>query len=259
MNNLLNITIVQTSLIWQDKKKNFEHFDKLLSKLKNQTDIIVLPEMFTTGFSMKSKELAEKMDGISVKWMINKSKELNVVIIGSIIIEENNKYYNRLLWVYPDGNILKYDKRHLFRMANEHKYFSPGKTKLIVEYKGWKICPLICYDLRFPVWSRNKEDYDILIYIANWPGIRSYQWKTLLVARAIENQVYVVGVNRIGEDGNEIYYSGDSSITNPIGKKLLNPNYFSESIESIDLSLDDLNDLRKSFPVKMDRDDFDII
>ena len=145
MNQTLNITIVQSNLIWQDKNGNFNHFNKLLSGLKDQTDIIVLPEMFTTGFSMNSKELAERMDGISVKWMNDKAQELNAVIVGSIIIEENDNFYNRLLWVYPDGNILKYDKRHLFRMADEHKYFSAGNIKLVVEYKGWKICPLVCY------------------------------------------------------------------------------------------------------------------
>lgn len=259
MDQILNVTIVQSDLIWQNKNKNFDHFNNLLSELKDLTDIIVLPEMFTTGFSMNSKELAESMDGLSVKWMKDKAQELNAVLVGSVIIEENSNFYNRLLWVYPDGNILNYDKRHLFRMADEHKFFSAGNVKLVVEYKGWKICPLVCYDLRFPVWSRNQEDFDLLIYIANWPEKRKHPWKTLLMARAMENQVYVVGVNRIGTDANEIIYSGDSVIVDPKGNILVNTEAFSESVETLTLSLKKLNDFRETFPLRMDKDEFNII
>ncbi len=259
MNQNLSITIIQSDLKWQDKIANRNYFGKLLEKTDKKSDLIILPEMFTTGFSMNSKVLAETMDGDSISWMKNVARSLDSVIIGSLIIEENRNYYNRLLWVYPDGNVLKYDKRHLFRMAEENKYYAAGNLKLIVEYKAWKICPLVCYDLRFPVWCRNQEDFDMLIFIANWPEKRNQTWKTLLLARAIENQVYVIGVNRIGTDANDIDYSGDSAIIDPKGNLISDTKPNEESVETVELSLQELNKFRENFPVSMDKDDFRLI
>ncbi|NOZ46991.1 MAG: amidohydrolase [Chlorobi bacterium] len=259
MNDNLKITLVQSNLKWHDKDANMNHFNKLLTENTLNTDIVILPEMFTTGFSMNSKQLAEKMDGESIKWMQNLSAKIDTVLVGSLIIEENGKYYNRLLWVYPDGNILKYDKRHLFRMAGENNFYTQGNTKIIIEYKDWRICPLVCYDLRFPVWSRNTEDYDLLIFIANWPEQRKKAWNTLLMARAIENQAYVAGVNRIGKDNNGINYSGNSVLIDPKGIIKSSINEYEESMETIELSMIELNNFRQTFPVKMDSDNFQIL
>ena len=208
----LRITTIQSNLSWEDKQANLQHFDKLLSPLKGITDLVILPEMFTTGFSMNAAGLAETINGSSIKWMAQQAKRLNAIITGSIIFEENNQYFNRLIWMSPDGQIQSYDKRHLFTLAKEHKTYTAGQQKLILKYKGWKICPLICYDLRFPAWSRNQEDYDLLIYVANWPKQRAHHWRSLLMARAIENQSFVVGVNRIGIDPKENFYSGDTTL-----------------------------------------------
>ena len=250
MDRDLNVTIIQPDIVWQNKSENTDKLARLFKKIKKPTDVIVLPEMFNTGFSMKSIELAEEMDGSTVNWMKKSAGELNSVIIGSLIIEENQQFFNRLMWVYPDGNILHYDKRHLFRMAGEHEHYSQGNLKLIVEYKGWKICPLICYDLRFPVWSRNKENYDVLIYIANWPAKRNHVWKTLLLARAMENQVFCIGVNRVGSDANKISYSGDSAIIDPNGNYILEAESKSDQVQSGNLSMTELIKIRETFPVK---------
>ncbi|MFL5754547.1 MAG: nitrilase-related carbon-nitrogen hydrolase, partial [Bacteroidia bacterium] len=213
----LTITIVQSPLHWEAPDANLSMFNKKLDTITEATDLIVLPEMFTTGFAVEREHVAEEQEGKGLQWMRKKAKEKNCVITGSIAVKENGKLYNRLYWVEPDGNYKHYDKRHLFRMAKENNFFTPGERKIICELKGWKICPLICYDLRFPVWSRNKwtreeggesrditlkADYDVLIYVANWPEVRSFPWKSLLIARAIENQCYTIGVNRIGADGN---------------------------------------------------------
>jgi omega-amidase len=254
----LKISIVQTSLYWQDKAANLKMFEQLLAPLKNNTDVIVLPEMFSTGFTMQAKEFAEAMNGATVKWMRTMARELNARIIGSIIIEENGHYYNRLIWVEPWDIFGTYDKRHLFRMAEEHHYYSPGKTKLIETIKGWRICPLICYDLRFPVWSRNKNDYDVLLYIANWPERRSHAWKNLLMARAIENQSYVIGVNRIGEDGNGVSHSGDSAIIDPKGFVISKTQAHQINVETVELNYNELAEYRKVFPVGLDADEFNI-
>ena len=220
INNKIKISIIQSDIVWEDVNENLKRFSQKVSDLEDKTDIIVLPEMFTTGFSMKSKELAETMEGKTVSWLKDYSKKVNALIIASLIISENGEFYNRLICAFPDGKIEHYNKRHLFRMANENNYYSQGTKKLIIEYKGWRIRPLICYDLRFPVWSRNKNDYDLLVYIANWPERRNESWKTLLKARAIENQAFLVGVNRIGKDKNNVIYSGDSALISPQGNLL---------------------------------------
>lgn len=255
------ITTIQTHLFWEDVQKNLEHFDEKINEIDGPVDIIVLPEMFTTGFTMNPEMLAEQHGGKGLQWMMQKSKEKNCVIVGSISVKENANFYNRLYWAKPGGTYEYYDKRHLFRMGNEDEHYTPGNKKLIINYKGWKICPLVCYDLRFPVWSRNRKDntYDVLIYVANWPEVRSYPWKQLLIARAIENQAYVVGVNRIGEDGNQINHSGDSSIINPRGEIISQTLAHQDKLETTHLSYSYLQDFRKVFPVMLDGDDFEIV
>lgn len=208
----LTITTIQANLVWEDKSRNLKYFNQVFNSLQGQTDLIVLPEMFTTGFSMNAVTLAESMDGEGVKWMAKKAKEHNAVIAGSLIIKEEDHFFNRLIWMPPNGEVQYYDKRHLFTLAKEDRTYTAGSEKLIVDYKGWKICPLVCYDLRFPAWSRNMEDYDLLIYVANWPKSRAHHWKSLLIARAIENQAYVIGVNRVGVDKKENVYTGDTSV-----------------------------------------------
>ena len=256
----LKITIIQSSLYWENCDKNLEQFSYKISLIKEQTDLIVLPEMFTTGFSMQPEKHAESMAGKTVNWMRVEANKKQCVITGSFICIENGKYYNRLVWMQPDGNFSTYDKRHLFSMANEDKHYTSGDKKIIEEIKGWKIYPLICYDLRFPVWSRNMRSstYDILIYVANWPERRSHPWKALLLARAIENQCYVVGENRVGNDGNEIYYSGDSCVINFKGETISTIVPHDESSETISLSYSELAEFRKQFPVLNDGDDFEI-
>jgi predicted amidohydrolase len=269
--NDLKITIIQSNLQWENKELNLKMFSEKISNISESTDLIILPEMFTTGFSMSPQKFAEPMNGITVNWMKEKAKEKACVITGSFICEEEGQYFNRLVWMHPDGNYNIYDKRHLFRMAKEDDYYSAGQKKLIVELKGWKICPLVCYDLRFPVWTRNKlvrysnEDssstieYDLLIFVANWPEVRSYPWKTLLLARAIENQCYVVGLNRVGNDGNDIYHSGDSAIINAKGGVISKTNPHEDSTETITLNYSELAGFRKSFPAMLDADAFEIL
>ena len=256
----LFITTIQTHLFWEDVDANISHFDEKISAITSHTDIIVLPEMFTTGFTMKPEQLAEEHGGKGLQWMIHKAKEKNCVIVGSISVKENALFYNRLYWVNADGTYQQYNKRHLFRMGNEHEYYTAGEQKIIINYKGWKICPLVCYDLRFPVWSRNTKNnaYDVLIYVANWPEVRSFPWKQLLIARAIENQSYVVGVNRIGVDGNEIQYSGDSCVLNPKGELISKTLVSKDVIETVTISSSYIKEFRIAFPVLMDGDDFEI-
>ena len=258
MQDKLNITIVQSDLVWENIDANLQNFSKKLENLQN-SDLIILPEMFNTGFSMNSKSLAEKTDGKSLKWLINLAKEKQSAVIASLIIEENQQFFNRLYFVLPNGDLQFYNKRHLFRMANEHNYYSPGKEELIVNYKGWRIKPLVCYDLRFPVWARNKNNYDLLIYIANWPERRNEPWKILLKARAIENQSYVVGVNRVGPDGNDVVFSGDSAVINPKGEVISKTKAHEERVETVEISLSELNDFKEKFPAYIDADNFEII
>jgi omega-amidase len=256
----LKITLVQTELEWENAPANLKRFNKILQGIgKNKTDIILLPEMFTTGFTMNAKQLAERMDGESVQWMRELAAKKNAVVCGSLVIEDKKKFYNRLVWMRPDGTYEYYDKRHLFRMANEHLTYSSGKKKLIVEWKGWKICPLVCYDLRFPVWSRNTGDYDLLLYVANWPERRRYAWSQLLIARAIENQCFVAGLNRVGVDGKNISYTGDSVVLDPFGEKSSRIKPAKVQVETVKLDPKVLLNARKNFPVMMDKDRFRIL
>ena len=272
----LKITFIQSDLHWENKSKNLEMFSQKIASISEVTDLIVLPEMFTTGFSMKPELFAEPMTGPTINWMKEKAKEKNCVITGSFICDDNGTHFNRLVWMNVDGTYETYDKRHLFRMGDEDNHYGHGEKKIIVELKGWKICPLICYDLRFPVWARNtriessgknqesgqKKEinlaYDVLIYVASWPERRSHPWKSLLIARAIENQCYTVGVNRIGTDGNDIYHSGDSVVLNFKGERISKTASEKESVETITLNYNELSEFRKIFPVMLDADSFEI-
>jgi omega-amidase len=242
-------------LVWENKKTNLTQIEEQISSLQDGIDIIVLPEMFNTGFTMNPAPFAEKMDGDTLKWMRELSEKKNAVITGSIIISEGDGYYNRLIWMLPNGSFSKYDKKHLFSLAGEDNYYKSGTQKLIVEYKGWKICPMVCYDLRFPVWLRNTENYDCLIVVANWPERRIFHWEQLLIARAIENQSYVIGVNRVGHDGNDFYYNGNSMVVDPMGKIMVK--LVDMSTEYIaKLSYDKINKIRTDLPFLNDRDQF---
>ena len=258
MNNL-NFSCIQSDLVWENIDSNLNMFSEKLKLISKDTDIVILPEMFTTGFSMNSLQLAESMNGKSVNWMKEQAKKQNKIIIGSVIIKENKNYYNRCITMFPNGEYFTYDKGHLFRMEKEHEDFTKGKTKTIFKHNGWRICTLICYDLRFPVWSRNKNDYDLMIYIASWPESRREVWNTLLKARAIENQSYVIGVNRIGKDGEGITYSGDTVIIDPKGRIIQKAKDYQEEIINADLSLSELNQFREKFPVFLDADEFKLV
>lgn len=253
----LRITLVQTSLYWEDKVANLRQFDQMLTPLAGQTDLVILPEMFTTGFSMNAAALAEDMQGQTMQWLARKALDIQAVIAGSFIAKENEKFFNRLVWMRPDGSYETYDKRHLFTYAREHHYYTAGKEHLLVELKGWKILPLVCYDLRFPVWSRNVQDYDLLIYVANFPERRSHAWKSLLVARAIENLTYTIGVNRVGNDGNDIYYSGDSVLLDFAGQSLYQISHV-EDVFTTTLSYQALQEFRQRFAFLNDRDHFNL-
>ena len=256
--NDLKMTIIQSNLHWENKEENLAMFSQKIAAVAESTDLIVLPEMFTTGFSMQPEKFAETMEDETVNWLKEKARKKNCVITGSFICEEKGKYYNRLVWMRPDGRYSTYDKRHLFSMGDENNHYTAGKNKIIETIKGWKICPLICYDLRFPVWSRTAKTnpYDVLIYVANWPERRNHPWKTLLLARAIENQSYVIGVNRVGDDGNQIYHSGDSAVINAKGEIISKTAAHVEATETVTLSASELQEFRKQFPVLNDADDF---
>ena len=255
----LKITTIQSNLLWENISENLQNFENKIKTISNKTDIIVLPEMFSTGFSMSPSKFAQSMDGTAVNWMKKMSANSKALMLGSLIIEDKGKYFNRLLAITPNGNVQYYDKKHLFGMAGENECYEEGKTKLIFDFKGWKICPLICYDLRFPVWSRNQNNYDVLVYVANWPEKRSNHWKILLQARAVENQSYVVGVNRIGEDGNQNKYSGDTCVFDPNGQKISTTEAYMESIETVILSKNLLTEIRKLLPFSKDMDNFVLV
>ncbi len=257
--NDLKVTIIQADLAWENKEENINKFSSFIGEIKEETDLIILPEMFSTGFTMKTEKLAEDFKGETIQWMKNIAKDKNAVLIGSIIVKVRELYYNRLIIMHPNGNIEYYDKRHLFRMGNEHYVYTKGKKKHISDINEWKIRPLICYDLRFPVWSRNENDYDVLVYIANWPENRRDAWLTLLIARAIENQCYVIGVNRVGQDGNAISYSGDSVVIDPKGRIISETKPYKESVETLKLSISELTEFRQKFPVDLDADKFNVI
>ncbi|MBL7746942.1 MAG: amidohydrolase [Chitinophagaceae bacterium] len=270
----LSITLIQTNLNWENKAANLQMLEEKISSIKKGTEVVVLPEMFTTGFSMKPRQLAETMDGETVQWMKRIAAEKRIVLTGSVIIEDQQMvlgeaesiappYYNRLIWMLPNGQYGVYDKRHRFAYAGEDEHFSAGSKRLIASVKGWKINLLVCYDLRFPVWARQspfleEAEYDILIYVANWPERRSHAWKTLLQARAIENQCYVVGVNRVGTDGNDIYYSGESMVIDPLGEVLYTKKD-AEDIFTITLDRTHLQAVREKLPFLKDADGFQMI
>lgn len=252
---ILRVTLIQSDIVWEQPAVNRENYNKLLKEV-GQTDLIVFPEMFTTGFSMQPVRLKETMDGKTVQWMKRVALEKKAAVTGTLIIEEEGKYYNRCLWISPGGSIKHYDKRHLFTMAGEHQHYTAGQERFIIEHMGWRFCPLICYDLRFPVWSRNNENYDVLLYMTNWPAARHHVWKNLLVARAIENQSYCIGVNRVGTDGSGKNYRGDSALIDPKGfATFLGP---AGKVETFKISYSELQHFRQVFPVLNDRDNFSL-
>jgi len=255
MKQNLNCSLIQSNIFWENVDKNLLHFEKLISKIA-ETDIILLPEMFNTAFCPKSSHLAQTMEGKTINWMREISKQKNCSIAGTLMVIEKNKVFNRLVWISEKGEIHTYDKHHLFSLIKEERYISKGNGRLIIEEKGWKICPLICYDLRFPVFSRNNMDYDLLIYLANWPIKRIDAWHTLLKARSIENQCYTIGVNRVGEDGNGVPFNGHSLVFDAFGKELFSASENKEEVLQIILSLDDLKLKRRQMNFLQDRDDF---
>jgi len=279
----LTITLIQPDLCWEDKTANLGHFETLIEGIKEKTQLVILPEMFSTGFSMRPAALAETMDGPTVAWMKQMAARKKIILTGSLIIEEEGHYYNRLIWMLPNGQYGIYDKRHRFAYAGEDEQYTPGHRRLIASVNGWKVNLLVCYDLRFPVWSRQQmqrppmpvtqppatpgpdpseaptvaPEYDLLVYVANWPERRSHAWKTLLQARAIENQVYVVGVNRVGNDGNNIYHSGDSMVVDPLGEVLYHA-HKEESVFTCTLQREKLEEVRARLPFWKDADQFRI-
>jgi omega-amidase len=251
----LHLSLIQADIVWENKAANLEQYERYIEDIKVKKEVIVLPEMFSTGFSMNTAELAETMDGPTVSWMKATAAKHRAILTGSMIIEEEGHYYNRLLWVLPNGQTGQYDKRHLFGYGEEDRHYSPGSKRLIVSVNGWKICPLICYDLRFPVWARNTGiAYDVLLYVANWPEKRSLAWKTLLQARAIENMCYTIGLNRVGTDGKNIHYSGDSSVFGPLGETLWQGR--EAGSHSFVLERATLEQARQQFPFINDADKF---
>lgn len=271
----LTITTIQSNISWEDKAANLRMFEQKIAGMEEKTEIVVLPEMFSTGFSMRPEALAETMQGETIEWMKRVSRENGIVLTGSIMIKEEENYFNRLIWMLPNEKFGYYDKRHLFAFGEEDKHYSPGNKRLIASVKGWKINLQVCYDLRFPVWARNRvfdsaqtqeqststslstSEYDVLIYVANWPERRSHAWKTLLCARAIENQCYVVGVNRVGNDGNNVYHSGNSLVIDPLGQVLYHM-ADEEDVNTITLQKELLEEVRSKFPFWKDADSFKI-
>ena len=269
----LKITTIQFDIIWENKTANLQKLDKILRGLP-ETDVIILPEMFTTGFSMSPEKLAEPMSGEVVNWLKIKALSLNAAVTGSFICAENGQYFNRLIWMQPDGIFFQYDKRHLFSLAGEQAHYTEGSERITVEWRGWRICPLICYDLRFPVWSRNTPNfqqsetsktvkindtpyYDVLIYVANWASARAHAWKSLLIARAIENQTYVIGVNRVGLDGNNVEYNGDTAVIDYVGEKIFEVSGKEDFTTTI-LNRGKLMEFRNKFGFLTDQDSFKI-
>jgi omega-amidase len=261
MSQLL-VTLIQTNLHWEDKAANLQMLEEQIQEIGQPTQLVVLPEMFSTGFSMQPEKLAETMDGPSIQWMRSMAIKHKIILTGSLIIEEAGQYFNRLIWMLPNGSHGHYDKRHRFAFAGEDQHYSNGNKRLIASVNGWKVNLQICYDLRFPVWARqqttDQPEYDLLIYVANWPERRSHAWKSLLIARAIENQCYVIGVNRVGEDGKGISHSGDSMVIDPLGEVL-----FSKTKEActhtIALNKSTVEEVRSKFPFWKDADPFQIL
>lgn len=253
----MRIAIFQTALIWQQPENNRNLIEKYLHTCNETFDLLILPEMFTTGFTMTPSEIAESMNGITIQWLKNLAREKKIAVTGSLIIKEQEQFYNRLVFIFPNGTLEWYDKRHLFSLAGEEKVYTKGREKRIIEYKGWKICPLICYDLRFPVFSRNIESYDLLIYVANWPKPRINAWNTLLKARAIENMVYTVGVNRIGNDANQLEYTGSSQVVDYLGNEILNAQE-NQGVFVVEIDKENMLETRKKLNFLNDRDVFEL-
>jgi predicted amidohydrolase len=253
--NLLTISYCQFDVLWEDSPGNIKKIENAIANIDSSIDLLVLPEMFHCGFTMQPHRVAETMDGRVVGWMRNESAKRGFGIMGSVVIKEAGVYYNRLVVATPDGGLDWYDKRHLFRMGGEHEQYRAGDSKLVVDYLGWKIRPLVCYDLRFPVWSRNQNDCDVLVYVANWPEVRAHVWNTLLMARAIENQCYVLGVNRVGQD-NSLTYGGHSVLIGPKGEMLSKAKVHHEDLVISTIKLDELQAFRNKFPVHLDADTF---
>lgn len=251
------VSLIQAPLVWENPSENRFYFEQNIKAISQQTDLIVLPEMFTSGFTMNPKQVAETMKGETIEWLINLAKEKNVAIVGSLVIQEKEHFFNRLVFVFPSGKLEYYDKRHLFTLAGEEKVYQPGNEKKIIEYNNWKICLQVCYDLRFPVFARNIEEYDLLIYVANWPSVRTNAWDILLKARAVENLAYVVGVNRIGLDGNGHEYVGHSQVIDELGNYLLEPQR-NEHVFHVALDKEKMLETRKKLNFLNDRDDFSI-
>jgi omega-amidase len=257
MNSHLRVTLVQSEIAWEAPAANRHRLAEHFRGLAGHTDLIVLPEMFSTGFSMDAAAFAESMNGPTVGWMREEAAAMGCVITGSLIVQDQGHYFNRLVWARPDGSLEHYDKRHLFRMAGEHAHYAAGGSRLTVELKGWRVCPLICYDLRFPVWSRSRDDFDMLLYVANWPARRARAWAALLRARAIENLCYVAAVNRIGRDGNGASYVGDSVALDFLGQPVSSEGG-GDRVETAVLDLESLNAYRASFPAHLDADGFEL-
>lgn len=257
MKNDLRLTLVQTDLVWEDPEANRSNIERLLQECQ-PSDVVLLPEMFPTGFSMNPEPLAEDMNGPTARWMKGMAKQLDSALAGSVIIREAEKFYNRLIWAEPDGTIRHYDKRHRFSFAGEDAKYTAGTERPTWTWRGCRIRPQVCYDLRFPVWSRNDDDYDFLFYVACWPERRSHPWKSLLVSRAIENMAFVAGLNRVGKDGNGVTHSGDSAVLNALGEVIASAKPNKTEILHVVLSADELRQARERFRFLQDRDSFEI-
>jgi len=255
----LRVTLIQRSLVWESPAENRALCGDQLRSLRGQTDLIVLPEMFTTGFTMEPERLAETTGGPTWDWLQSQAREIDAAVCASVMAADGDRYVNRLVFALPDGAIHHYDKRHLFRMGGEHDHYSAGTRHLVVAFRGWRIAPLVCYDLRFPVWSRRRPDYDydLLLYVANWPSRRAFAWRQLLIARAIENQTFVAGVNRIGEDGLGVHHDGDSAIHDPVGAEMLTLGS-TAGMATVNLDRSALDSFREKFPAHLDADPFDL-
>jgi predicted amidohydrolase len=250
----LKVTLLQQPLVWMDGPANLRHFDRQLEQIHGR-DVIVLPEMFTTGFAMEAAVQSQPEEDV-IAWMHEKAQQTNALVAGSAALQTERGPVNRFLLVEPEGSVHRYDKRHLFRMADEHHHYEAGNERVVFEWRGWRILPLVCYDLRFPVWSRNRNDYDLVLYVANWPAPRSLHWQALLTARAIENQAYVLGCNRVGTDGNGHHYRGDSRVIDPQGEIIATAEPHQATLIHAELSLTALTDYREKFPAWQDADAF---
>lgn len=265
MGDLLRVSLVQGDTRWHDPSGNREYYGELIAPLQGQTDVVILPETFTSGFSNDAIDQAEGVNGPTVDWLKEQARKLDAAVTGSVQVRTDHGVFNRMYFVTPDGGVKHYDKRHLFRYGREHERYAPGKDRIIVDFRGWKICPLVCYDLRFPVFSRNgydastqQSDYDLVIYTANWPAVRRYPWVQLAKARAIENLAYVASVNRVGTDGNNLEYSGDSAVYDFKGMPVVETTEYREEVVTAAISKSALNEFREMFPAMLDADAFDL-